>query len=126
MLVDETYYTDVFGGKKTDAFDSLNRDAQAVISYLTRKSEYELSQHVFLTDVLNAICSQIQYMDSLGGEKAATAAHVASESYAGAYSYTVDSKQAAQRQYVNGVPLSGMVFTYLANTGLLYAGVSCA
>lgn len=128
MIVDTSFYEDTYHGQETNEFDRLNVISQSLIESLTNHSEDELlslHQNV-LERVRMAICAEIEYLYSLGGIKAINAkqdVQKTSESYAGSYSYSVDSKQFASIQYVNGVPRAPLIDTYLSNTGLLYSGV---
>lgn len=127
MIVDKAYF-EAYKGEDIKDFDSLNGTSQSFIEYLTRKSESELLElpEVLLKKVKDAICAEINYLDSLGGMKALNSKQdlqKTSESYAGSYSYSVDSKNIAQIEYVNGLPKAPLIETYLGNTGLLYAGV---
>lgn len=127
MIVDKAYF-EAYKGEEVKGFDRLNGVSQSFIEYLTRKSESELSAlpEVVLKKVKDAICAEIDYLDSLGGTVTVNSKQdlqKTSESYAGSYSYSVDSKNIAQIKYVNGLPCAPLIDIYLEPTGLLYTGV---
>lgn len=127
MIVDSNYFEE-YKGSSVENFDRLNGISQSFIEYLTRKSESELLElpEALLKKVKDAICAEIDYLDSLGGTVTVNSKQDlqrTSESYAGSYSYTVDSKNIAQIEFVNGLPKAPLIEIYLGTTGLLYAGV---
>lgn len=132
MIVDYEYYTNIYNGQSLDetTFVKLNNKSQAIIEYLTRKPESsltELSGNI-LNNVKNAICSEIEYINSNGGEEVLIGKdsnQYQSESYS-SYSYQKGTKQSDTIQYLNGIPIAPMVNIYLSNTGLLYKGVRYA
>ena len=128
MIVDQAYYKDVYKGGDVQDFDRLNGVSQSFVEYLTRLNARQLEElkEPLLTSVKNAICSEIDYLNSLGGMGAVQSKadlQKTSENYAGSYSYTVASGSVAEVKYINGVPYAPMIEIYLGNTGLLYAGV---
>lgn len=132
MLVDLNYYTNTFlgGSIDSDTFAQLNMQSQTIILksiiHRTYDEVLELDSDT-ITDVKNAICSQISFLNSNGGMSVLSGNNtglLTSESYSGSYSYSKQENQAFKYMtYVNGVIIAPMVYTYLANTGLLYAGV---
>lgn len=127
MIVDNSYF-EAYKGSSVDNFDRLNGISQSFVEYLTRKSESELLElpEAILKKVKDAICAEIDYLDSLGGTITVNSKQdlqKTSESYAGSYSYTVDSKNIATVEFVNGLPKAPLIEIYLGTTGLLYAGV---
>ena len=128
MIVDKAYYTDVYKGGNVEDFDRLNGVSQSFVEYLTRQTADQLLSlpSKVLEQVKQAICSEIDYLNTLGGMGSVNSKadlSKTSENYAGSYSYTVDSGSVAKVVYVNGIPYAPMIDIYLANTGLLYAGV---
>lgn len=129
MIVDRSYYEDVYHGTETNDFEHLNDVAQSFIEYVTRSTPESLKQapDSTLEVVKKAICAEIEYLVQLGGIKALNSKQElqkTSESYAGAYSYSINSKQQGEVKYANGIPYAPLVDIYLDKTGLLYTGVS--
>lgn len=129
MIVEQSYYEDVYNGTESNDFDRLNDAAQSFIEYLTRSTSESLKQapDSTLEMVKKAICAEIDYLVELGGIKAINSKQdlqKSSESYAGAYSYSINNKQQSEIKYVNGIPYAPLVDIYLDKTGLLYTGVS--
>lgn len=129
MIVDEAYYQDKFGAELPKSFPRLNSASQSFIEFLTNRSADELAAlpDAILNRVKQAICSEIEYIESLGGTKALNGkpdVQKKSESYGGSYSYSIDDKQLASIRYVNGIPYAPVVDVLLIPTGLLYAGRS--
>lgn len=129
MIVDEEYFTKVFGGELPATFARLNAASQSFVEFLTSSTADELLglSAVVLERVKQAICSEIEYLDVLGGVNALNGkpnVQKKSESYGGSYSYSLDDKQLAEIRYTNGIPHAPLVDAILAPTGLLYAGRS--
>lgn len=127
MIVDETYF-EAYKGEVVKDFVRLNGISQSFIEYLLKKGANELLAlpDAILVKVKDAICAEIDYLDSLGGTAAVNskqALQKTSESYAGSYSYSVDSKNIAQIKYINGLPYAPLIDVYLEPTGLLYTGI---
>lgn len=124
MIVNEVYYLNEFEAAELGNFNKLNKTSQAMIEYLTLKSENQLLSSRFITQIKTAICSQIEYLSTNGNLDAVQGnaiSDIKSESI-GSYSYTKKEK-ASDIEYINGIPLAPMVKVYLMNTGLLYSGV---
>lgn len=127
MIVDESYFTGDFGGELPKGFVRLNLASQSFVEFLTNRSADELLElsATVLERVKQAICAEIEYLDTLGGVSALNGkpdVQKKSESYGGSYSYSLDDKQLAEIRYTNGIPHAPLVDTLLAPTGLLYAG----
>lgn len=127
MIVDEKYYLESYGGEEIKDFTRLSRALQSLIEFLTSHTVGELEQlpTVVLDRVKQAICAEIEYLDTLGGIKALNGkpdVQKKSESYGGSYSYSLGDKQMAEIRYVGGIPCASMIETILTPTGLLYAG----
>lgn len=130
-LVDFEYYNSFMDdGIDETTFDKLNTQSQFIIlkGVIHRSLEEvnELESDI-ITDVKNAICSQISYMNENGGMSMLSGNNtglLSSESYGGSYSYSMQENRAYKFiKYVNGIAIAPMVYIYLTGTGLLYAGV---
>lgn len=126
MIVDTSYYKDVYKGIETNNFDKLNLLAQSIIETLTEREEKILLSSPFVDNVKKSICSQIEYFSINGEEKAINAqetGQMKSENI-GSYSYTrANVKSSETVKYLNGVPIAPMVWIFLSKTDLLYKGV---
>lgn len=115
MLVDETYYTNTFYGNDIEDFDKQNARSQAIILSMIRMDESEASSHERVSDIKNAICSQIELLANNG--EVINRGKMQSESI-GSYSYTISDKYSFS-EYEN-IPISPMVYIYLK--GLIKGG----
>lgn len=127
MIVEQSYYEDIYKGVETKDFERLNDISQSFVEYIARTTSESLKQapDKVLEAVKKAICAEISYLETLGGINAVNSKQdlqKTSESYAGAYSYSISSKQQSAIKYINGIPCAPLVEVYLANTGLLYSG----
>ena len=132
MLVSYDYYTNTFlGDSITEAtFNKLNTQSQFIILKGVIHKSYEDVVELdaeTITDVKNAICAQISYMNENGGMSMLSGQNtglLTSESYGGSYSYSMQENKAfSYIKYINGIAIAPMVYIYLSGTGLLYAGV---
>lgn len=131
ILVDYEYYSAFTGDSIDEAmFNKLNTQSQFIILKGVIHRDYDCvigMDEDIVTDVKNAICAQISYMNENGGLSMLSGNNsslLTSENYGGSYSYSKQENKAYDFiKYVNGIAIAPMVYIHLQNTGLLYAGV---
>lgn len=131
ILVDYEYYSAFTDDSIDEAmFNKLNTQSQFIILKGVIHRDYDCvigMDEDIVTDVKNAICAQISYMNENGGLSMLSGNNsslLTSESYGGSYSYSKQENKAYDFiKYVNGIAIAPMVYIHLQDTGLLYAGV---
>lgn len=108
----------------TNEFNELEERASEVIDMLTlnrivRAGGLSALDAKDQAAIKKAVCAQVQMMYANGGVDAVTGQSGAQSVTIGKFSYT----KAQGSQTINGIPLSPLVESYLAPTGLLYRGL---
>lgn len=125
MFVDYDYYANSFAGKMISAeeFLSLERDAERLLGYITRKQYSSVTNADVITSVKNALCGAAEAVQELNQQYADVPAGITSETTDGhsvSFAHVDPTKLIQQRRRV----MYDVFAQELYYTGLLYQGVS--